>query len=160
MADPPTKDHAQEAFERALGALGHRERTVAEITGWLRDRGYAHDVVDQAVGRLLETGGLDDERFAIRYAEDKRELRGWGPDRISMALMERGVSHDLIEAALAGESHADEVSRAAQLLAERGGELSDEAGRGRALAFLARRGYDVDAAYDAVRRAEGEQRAA
>ena len=160
MADRATEDHAQEAFERALGALAHRERTVAEMTGWLRDRGYAHEVVDQAVGRLLESGGLDDERFALRYAEDKRELRGWGPERISLALMERGISRELIDAALSGESHADEVSRAAQLLAERGGELSDEAGRGRALAFLARRGYDVDAAYDAVRRAEGEQRAA
>ena len=41
--------------------------------------------------RLLEAGALDDERFARRFAEDKRELRGWGPDRIAEALRARGV---------------------------------------------------------------------
>jgi regulatory protein len=153
-------DPAREALEKAIGALGRRERTVAEMITWLGQRGYEADVVDIAVGRLIEMDELDDERFARRYAEDKRDLRGWGPGRIREALGHRGVEQGLIDAALAGESHEGEVERATGLLAQRGRGLDDDAGRASALAYLTRRGYDSEIAYDAVRRAERGQQAA
>jgi regulatory protein len=153
-------DPAREAFEKAVGALGQRERTVAELESWLAARGYEAHVIDNAIGRLTEIGELDDERFARRYAEDKRDLRGWGAERIREALQHRGVAPVLIEAALAGESHETEVERATGLLAQRGRGLADEAGRASALAYLTRRGYDYDIAYDAIRRAERGRRAA
>ena len=46
-------------------------------------RGVPEEELEEAVSRLVEAGALDDEVFARRYAEDKRELRGWGPDRIA-----------------------------------------------------------------------------
>jgi len=64
------------------------------------------------VSRLIEEGLLDDERFARRYAEDKRELAGWGPERIREALLARGVARDLVEAALEGEGQAEQLRRA------------------------------------------------
>jgi regulatory protein len=104
--------------------------------------------------RLVEDGSIDDERFARRYAEDKRELAGWGPERIREALSSRGISADLIEAALAAESEDEVVARASALLARSGTEVADEGGRKRALAQLARRGFPLEAAYDAVRALE------
>jgi regulatory protein len=104
--------------------------------------------------RLLAIGELDDERFAARYAEDKRELRGWGPDRIREALVERGIERSLAQEAAGGEDPTTQAERAADLLATRRRDLDDEAGRGRALAYLARRGYGSEVAYEAVRRAE------
>ena len=35
-------------------------------------------------------GALDDERFARRFAEDKRELRGWGPEQYRATLASAG----------------------------------------------------------------------
>ena len=81
-----------------------------------------------AVELLVETGGLDDERFARQFASDKRELRGWGPERIREALAARGVDRDLIEAALAGDGRGSQLERALELL-ERRGEAPT--GRGR-----------------------------
>jgi regulatory protein len=104
--------------------------------------------------RLVEEGSIDDERFARRYAEDKRELAGWGPDRIREALAARGVPADLIDAAVASESEEDVVARASAMLARSGTEVADERGRQRALAQLARRGFPLEAAYDAVRALE------
>jgi regulatory protein len=101
-------------------------------------------------------GELDDARFARRYAEDKRELSGWGAERIREALRRRGVEAELIERALASESTDDEVDRAAKLLAERSAAVHTDPGRARALAFLARRGYELEIAYEAVRRRERE----
>jgi SOS response regulatory protein OraA/RecX len=110
-------------------------------------------VVD-VLERLIAVGELDDERFAHRYAGDKRELRGWGPERIRDALVDRGVDRGLAERAAGTESQAEQAERAAALLLGRGTALDDDASRGRALAYLARRGYSSDAAYAAVRLAE------
>jgi regulatory protein len=110
--------------------------------------------------RLVEAGALDDERFARRYAEDKRALAGWGPDRIGKALAARGLSEALIEAALAEESEADQVRRASELLEQREAGVGSEKERARALALLARRGFELEVAYEAVRARERQRRAA
>ena len=141
----------QEAFERALEALARKERTSAELTAWLAERGFGADEVDAALARLIEDGAIDDERFARRFAEDKRELRGWGPDRIREALAARGLERELIEAEVGAEVPGAQLTRAIELLERRGGPPDDEAGRARALAYLARRGYDSELAYEAVR---------
>ena len=100
---------------------------------------------------MTEVGELDDERFARRYAEDKRELRGWGAERIREALLARGVVPILAEAAIESDSHEAQVGRARDLLTGRGRPLAKNADRARALGFLTRRGYEYEIAYDAVR---------
>jgi SOS response regulatory protein OraA/RecX len=78
-------------------------------------------------------------------------LRAWGSERIAEALRARGVEEGLIEAALADEPGEAAVGRAVEVLAGSGSEVADEASRARALALLARRGYPLEVAYDAVR---------
>jgi regulatory protein len=117
----------------------------------LRERGIEEAELLEVLARLAEAGALDDERFARRFAEDKRELRGWGPDRIAEALRARGVEEPLIAGALADENPDATVERAVEVLCESGREVGDEAGRHRALGLLARRGYPLEVAYDAVR---------
>jgi len=143
-----------DAFERALEALSHKERTTAELVGWLEARGFGQSEIEAALDRLIETGAVDDEHFARRFAEDKRELRGWGPDRIREALAARGMERDLIDVALAGDGRATQLDRAIGLLERRGDPPVDDRSRARALAFLARRGYEAELAYEAVRGAE------
>jgi regulatory protein len=147
-------DRVRQAFERAVEAIGRRERTTGELRGWLGDRGFEEAAVEDAVGRLIELGELDDERFARRYAEDKRELRGWGAERIRESLLRRGIEPALAEAAVGTCSDDDELSRADALLATRPDGLDSEAARARALSFLTRRGYELEIAYEAIRRRE------
>jgi regulatory protein len=142
-----------DAFEAALGALDRKERTAHELALWLKGRGFAMDEIEAALRRLFETEVLDDERFARRYAEDKRELSGWGPERIREALLDRGVPIDTIEGVLALDSHGDQLDRAREILIRRARPLDDDADRQRALEYLARRGYDYEIAYQAVRSA-------
>ena len=142
-----------DAFEAALGALDRKERTAHELALWLKGRGFGMADIEEALKRLFETEVLDDERFARRYAEDKRELAGWGPDRIREALLERGVPIDTVEEVLATDSHGDQIDRAREILIRRARPLEDNADRQRALEYLARRGYDYEVAYEAVRSA-------
>jgi regulatory protein len=141
----------EEAFELALRALGQRERSIAELSAWLRERGVGEDEVDAAVTRLFELGELDDARFARRYAEDKRELAGWGAERIRDALLKRGVPPEDIETAVAADGEPEQVERAAVLLMRRAQPLDSQAARGRALGFLARKGYSYEIAHEAIR---------
>jgi SOS response regulatory protein OraA/RecX len=104
---------------------------------------------------LISIGTLDDARFALRFAEDKRELSGWGSERIRSALLDRGVGAEEVEAAVA-EGVDLEIERAERLLEERGAELGDESGRARALSLLVRRGYPLELSYEAIgRRSRG-----
>lgn len=108
--------------------------------------------------RLSEDGALDDERFARRYAEDKREISGWGPERIRQSLRERGLDDSLIEEALASESRDEQLARAFDLLHSREVEVTEPDQRRKALGLLARRGFDSEVAYDALREYERSRR--
>jgi regulatory protein len=136
----------------ALRALGRKEHSVAELGSWLRARGVPEAEAELLIGHLVETEVLDDARFAHRYAEDKREISGWGSERIRAALIDRGVSAADAAAAVGSEDAEMELERAVALLRDRGLTLEGEQERGRALGLLARRGYESDVAYEAIRR--------
>lgn len=142
---------SEDAFELALRALGRKERSVAELATWLGDRGVDPVDVEAVIGRLVEDGALDDERFARRFAEDKRELAGWGAERIREALVGRGISPEYVEAAVAGDSEGIQIRRAADLLERRERGLDSDADRASALGFLTRRGYPYEIAHEAIR---------
>jgi regulatory protein len=141
-------------YDLALKALGYKERTETELRGWLAERGVEEAEITEVIALLAEVGALDDASFARRYAEDKRLLAGWGPDRIVKALEGRGVAREHIEAALGGDDEPAQLKRATSLLADRGMSCDSERERERALGVLVRRGYPLELAYQAVRAAE------
>ena len=109
------------------------------------------------MGALLEGGYLDDAAFARRFAEDRRNLDGWGAERIERRLTELGVDRRLIRDALAGDGDEDgghdELGAACELLARRFPVPPDNPrDRDRALGFLVRKGYELELAHDALRR--------
>jgi regulatory protein len=144
----------EDAYELALRALSHKERTESELRGWLAEREVEEGEIEEVIALLAEAGAIDDASFARRYAADKRELAGWGPDRIATALEGRGVSREHIEAALARDDEGSQLERAIALLGDRGIRCDSERERRRGLSLLIRRGYAKELAYEAVRAAE------
>src|SRR5689334_14782498 len=143
-----------EAYELALRALSYKERTESELRGWLAEREVPEAEIEEVIALLAEAGAIDDASFARRYAADKRELAGWGPERIAVALEGRGIAMGHIEQALAGEDESIQLERAVALLGDRGIRCETERERQRGLALLVRRGYAKELAYEAVRAAE------
>jgi regulatory protein len=142
----------QAALDLSFRFLGHRDRTAAEVRGHLERRGVGAPVAEQALAELERIELLDDARFARRFVEDRRRLDAWGADRIERRLAELGVDRVLIEAALAGDGVHDELAAAVELLRRRFARPpAGDRERTRALGLLARRGYDLELAYDAVR---------
>jgi SOS response regulatory protein OraA/RecX len=105
------------AYECALRALHHRDRTALEIDEHLRARGFLDDDRSQAVETLRRTGLVDDERFAQSRAASLAE-RGAGDAFIRARLAEAGVARDLVDGAL--EAVEGEVARARRIVGHRG----------------------------------------
>lgn len=149
-SDPAVR--RQRALDAAYRYLARRDRTVFEVRRHLEGRRVEPDAIEQAVAELCEQGYLDDARYARTFAEDRRALDGWGPDRIARRLAQVGVDPGHVEAALAERNVEDELGAAVALLRQKLRVApSDDRGRERALGLLARRGYDLELAYDAVR---------
>jgi regulatory protein len=143
-----------DAYELALRALSYKERTESELRTWLAEREVSDGEIEEVLALLMEAGAIDDASFARRYAEDKVQLAGWGPDRIASSLESRGISSEHIEAALSGDDQEALLERAVSLLGDRGMSCADGRERERALGLLVRRGYPLELAYEAVRRVE------
>ena len=116
----------------------------------LSGRGVQPEVANAVVTELTEQGYLDDERFARRFAEDKRTLDHWGSERIERRLRELGIGRALAaEAAAPGEE--GELDAAVALLARRfPAPPREERDLSRALGLLVRSGYELELAHDAI----------
>ena len=145
------------ALALAWRALSRRDHTVAELRALLDRRGVEPADADGALDEVAGAGYLDDAALARRFVEDRRRLDRWGNARIARALERRGIAAELVREVLGGRSADAELEAARALLAERVpvGPVDDR-GRRRALGLLTRRGYDIELAYEAVRRPERE----
>ena len=142
----------QEALERAFRFIAKRERTVAQVSARLERDDIPAAIISEVVAQMVGDGYLSDQRFAALYAEDRRAIDGWGNERIITNLREAGISAEIIESVVGSRDHADQVGDAIRVLDQRiGVKPSDERERERALGMLARRGYSLEIAYDAVR---------
>jgi len=159
-AAPDPQARLQHALDLAYRHLGRRDRTVLEVRRHLEDKRVEPTSIEAAIAELCEQGYLDDAGYAQRFAEDRRRLDDWGPDRIERRLVSAGVDAELIARALAARDEADELEAAVTFLRRRFAEPpADDRARERALGLLVRRGYGLELAHDAVRALERSQAA-
>ncbi len=146
----------QHAREIAWRALNRRDRTEGELRAVLADKRAEPGAIEQVVEELREGGYLDDAGYAQRFAEDRRRLDGWGSERIERRLRSLGVDPEHVAAAI-GEQPAEVELAAAVALLERRFPRAPETirERDRALGMLVRKGYELELAYDALRRHAG-----
>jgi regulatory protein len=143
----------QQAIELALRHLGKRARTEAELRRHLSGKDVDEAHADAAIAEIARLGYLDDARYARAFAEDRRNLDGWGAERIERRLLELGVDRAHIAAAIGEREPGDELQAALELLRRRFGDSVPQSDRERerALGMLARKGYELELAYEAVR---------
>jgi regulatory protein len=148
----------QDALDLSFTYLGHRDRTVAEVRRHLERKRVEPAGIDAAIEELERMDYLDDARFARRFAEDRRRLDAWGAERIERRLAALGVEPGVAAAAVAAGDGHDELAAAVSVLRQRlHRPPRSDRDRERALGLLARRGYELELAYDAVRAFERDE---
>jgi regulatory protein len=151
-ADSDPDARLQRALDLAFRYLGRRDRTVAEVRRHLEAKRCEPAAIDAAVAELSEQGYLDDAGYAQRFAEDRRELDGWGAERIARKLSAAGIEEAHIVTACEARDRDGELEAAQAILRRRFPQPPEtDRDRERALGMLVRKGYDLDLAYDAVR---------
>ena len=108
---------SDEALECALRALRHRDRTEREIDELLRSNGFSDEESADAIGRLVRTGVISDERFAEARATSLA-ARGEGDALIRRRLVAAGVASDLVADSLSFVE--PELERARRIVVRRG----------------------------------------
>ncbi len=92
---PPRKLAPEELYTYAVGLLGRRDYSKAEMRTKLLGRSIEPSSVEQAMARLLEFAFLDDRRFATSYAQVRKESGGFGKGRILRDLAVKRVPSEL-----------------------------------------------------------------
>lgn len=101
----PSKNYNEaELYDYAIGALGRKMRSVAELKRLLRqrvERGEVGDLlVEMVILRLKEHKYLNDTNYAAAYSAYRRDNQKFGPRRVVTDLKAKGVHGDVIEKAV------------------------------------------------------------
>lgn len=105
------------------------------------------DKAEKVVETLVKEKFIDDLRYSSAFARDKASLAGWGQTKIRYMLSAKGISKEVMTAALGeidGEKAADKLER---LMANKFKSLKDDPQcRMKMLRFALGRGYDYEEA--------------
>lgn len=110
---PPKLYTETELYEYALGALGRRMRTVAELKRLLRQRveidtEIGQTLVELIVRRLKDQGYLNDANYAATFSSFRRDNEKFGRRRVVSDLKAKGIHGEVIDKAV--DAVYDEVS--------------------------------------------------
>jgi regulatory protein len=106
-----------ELYDYAVGALGRRMRSVAELKRLLRNRveaetEFGKTLVELIIVRLKDQGYLNDTKYATAFSSYRRDNEKFGRMRVVTDLKAKGVHGDVIDKAVS--SAYDEVKEETQ----------------------------------------------
>ena len=105
FARPRKLETEGELYQYAVGALGRRARSVAELKRLLRRRveeetEIGKTLVELVIRRLKDQGYLSDAKYAEAYSAYRRDNEKYGRRRVVTDLKAKGVHGEVIAAAL------------------------------------------------------------
>lgn len=148
----------QGLYEYAVGALGRRMRTEAELrrlmTARVEPGEHGQEVMAAVLVRLREYGFLNDASYAETYARLRHENEKLGQRRVRQDLQRKGVAADLVEEAVTARYQGtdEEALVRAHLEQKRLKKPTNEKEAARVMRRLVTAGFSVGAIYKVLRR--------
>jgi regulatory protein len=156
IAELKDRQALEEAYQRALSLLSRRPRSEFELRQYFKRRKTPSHIAELVLQRLDEHGLVDDQAFARAWVENRAAFRPRGPWALRGELRQKGVSSEIIEAALEGFDQEAVAYSAARKIAPRWREFTTEEFRRRLNAYLTRRGFDYEILSRVIARVERE----
>src|SRR6267143_5294027 len=103
---PRKTESEDELYQYAVGALGRRMQSTAELKRLLRrkveaETEYGQTLIELVIRRLKDRGYLNDAKFAAAYSSFRRDNEKFGSRRVITDLKIKGVHGEVIEKAVA-----------------------------------------------------------
>ncbi len=131
---------SRKAYAQALRFLTLRAHSADELYKKLIKK-HTPESSQYAVEKCRELGFIDDEDFAIRYAQELAGKKKYGLSRIRTELIAKGIDRDIIEDVLP-RIETDSSSAIIEIVEKKYSScFSDEKGRRRMISGLMRLGY-------------------
>ncbi len=90
----------KQAKLKAENFCAYQERSQQEVRDKLYQWGLHQEHVEEIIVELIMDNFLNEERFAVAYAQGKLRIKGWGKIKIRYHLKNKRVSDPLIKIAL------------------------------------------------------------
>ena len=142
------------AKKRVLYYLKNGDRTREEIRRRLRSGYYPEEIIEKTMAILDKYGFADDERYASAYIDSLKGTRS--AREIEQKLAQKGIRGSTAAEALGELTREDEYTACEKALRKKYSSAAGREERGRAYAYLARRGFSYESIEHAMNALEAE----
>jgi regulatory protein len=129
------------AYQRALGYLAARPRSVAEVDSYLQGKEYPEAIIQAVLERLQARQYLDDAAFARFWIDNRNRFRPRGTPALRQELRHKGLERETIDAALEEQEDEPAAWSAAETRMGRWADLEKAEFEKKMMGHLARRGF-------------------
>src|SRR5690349_4570488 len=164
FARPRKLGNEAELYQYAVGALGRRMRSVAELKRLLRRRVEAETEIGQTlvelvIRRLKDQGYLNDAKYAAAYSAFRRDNEKYGRRRVITDLKAKGVHGEILEKAVESTfAEVDEEKQAREYLRrKRVNKPADKKQAARIFRQLMRAGFGAKTIFGILRKWDVEE---
>ncbi len=129
-------------YIRAVDLISRRLRSEREIRDYAGRKQWSKDNTERVIARLHNRGYLNDSVFARAFVRSRRSTRKYSRRRIERDLVNKGISHRIIQQVLDEEAGmADDNDALTNLVAKKYHRYDDI---NKLKAYLARAGFRYD----------------
>ena len=145
-----SQDTVEKAKDSAYTLISLRPRSTAEIQQSLKKKGYDPDVIEQVINRLVDLDFLNDETFAQYWVEQRDSFKPRSHMALRQELQQKGISRDIIDAALTASDETSAARAAAEKKARLLTRYEEDEFKKKLGQFLQRRGFSYGLIKDII----------
>jgi len=142
----------------AMRFLTLRDHSAFETRVKLERKGFRKNLIAEVINNLINQRFINDEEFALRYANEMSDNKKWGINKVRGMLYQKGIKREIIEDVIKKINEEEGNNENIFFLAEKklkslsGKSIEKRALEQKLIAFLISRGYPFDQARETVRK--------
>lgn len=150
MENEPVKRKRYTPHQARLKAesyCAYQERSQKEIRDKLYEWGLFSKEVEEIISDLIQQNFLNEERFALAYAQGKLRIKGWGKYKIKQGLKLKQIPEKLVQKALKHLDMDEYLAKLESILSKKSALISEKDSFKRRLKlqqFATMRGFEQD----------------
>jgi regulatory protein len=142
IAELQDQDTYEVAYQKAVNFISYRSRTTQEVQRKLKDLEYSEAVIETTLERLKNNHFLGDGGYALRWVENRVDLKPRSHRLMAMELRQKGVGEEEIENALEDAPQDEELAyEALKRRIHRYARMDFQTYQRKAGAYLGRKGF-------------------
>ena len=137
----------KEAKIKAESYCAYQERSQQEVRDKLYLWGLHREEVEEIISTLILDNFLNEERFAMAYAQGKLRMKGWGKIKIKHHLKNKRVSDPLIRIALQAIDPEEYLQLFYDIVEKKAGKEPDKLSlteKSKLIRYLQSKGFEND----------------